>query len=59
MYWPEYPETVEGYETFAISPLKEYHLGSPTGEIQYRESLVIVTKKYHGSPACINDTNRN
>ena len=48
--WPEYPETVKGCEIFTVSPLKEYKLGIPTGEIQCRESLTIITK-HDGSPA--------
>jgi len=52
VFWPEYPETVKGCETFDVPPLKEFKLGISTYEIQCRGSLTVVTK-HDGSPACV------
>ena len=51
-FWPEYPETKEGCETFTVSPLKQHQFGISVNEVQCKESLVLITK-YDGSPACV------
>lgn len=51
-FWPEYPETKEGCETFTVSPLKQFRSGIVIDEIQCKESLILVTR-HDGSPACV------
>lgn len=53
-FWPEYPETKKGCETFTVSPLKQHQLGIATEKTQCKESLILVTK-YDGSPACVKE----
>lgn len=35
-----------------LSPLKQFKMGIPTGDIQCKENLVLI-QKYDGSPACV------
>ncbi|MCV0371931.1 MAG: hypothetical protein K5793_00020 [Nitrosarchaeum sp.] len=51
-FWPEYPQTVAGCETFVVSPLKQFNSSIPSENIVCKDSLVLI-QKYDDSPACV------
>ncbi|MCV0409635.1 hypothetical protein [Nitrosopumilus sp.] len=51
-FWPEYPETIEGCETFVLSPLQQFRSDIPIHNIQCKEGLMLI-EKHDENPACV------
>ena len=51
-FWPEYPEVIEGCETFVVSPLKQSNSDIPIYNVKCKEGLVLI-EKYDETPACV------
>lgn len=52
-FWPEYPETIKGCETFIVSPLKQFKSGIYGNDIQCRDERVLVLKKSSELHSCV------